>query len=86
MSPTHAIWGALAMGCAVIALFFVKYWRASKDRIFLFFTAAFTALSLNWVGLAVIEGPPEQQHRIYVMRLLAFVLILVGVIDKNRRQ
>jgi 4-hydroxybenzoate polyprenyltransferase len=86
MNATHAIWGALAMGCAVIALFFVRYWRASHDRIFLFFTAAFIALGINWAGLAAIEGPPEQQHRIYVIRLIAFVLILVGVIDKNRRQ
>jgi hypothetical protein len=81
----HALWGALATACWVAGLFFLKFWRVSKDRFFLFFLLAFWVLSLNWIVLIVEQPILESRQDAYVIRLLAFVLIIVGVVDKNRR-
>jgi uncharacterized membrane protein len=80
------LWGAIAMGCAVIALCFLRSWRTSGERLFLFFAVAFLALTLNWTGLAFIDPGVELRHILYLFRLAAFVLIIIGVADKNRRR
>jgi hypothetical protein len=36
-------------------------------------------------GLAFVEPGVELRHTLYLFRLTAFVLILIGIIDKNRR-
>jgi hypothetical protein len=77
--------GALAMSCWVAGLFFLRFWRLSRDRLFLFFFMAFWVFALNWLGLALVKGSVESRHYVYILRLLAFALILVGVVDKNRR-
>jgi hypothetical protein len=79
------LWGALATAAAAIGLFFARFWRDSRDRLFLFFFLAFMILSLNWIGLALVPRDSESRHQVYVLRLVAFVLIIVGIIDKNRR-
>lgn len=77
--------GAAAMGCVVAGMFFVRYWRETRDRFFLFFVAAFWAFALNWVGLAVVQPSVESTHWFYLLRLLAFLLIIAAIVDKNRR-
>jgi hypothetical protein len=77
--------GGAAMACVVAGLFFFRYWTTTRDRFFLFFLAAFFAFALNWVGLAVVQPSQESTHWFYLLRLLAFLLIIAAIIDKNRR-
>ncbi len=77
--------GALAMGCFVAGLFFLRFYRQSRDRIFLFFVTAFWLLAAHWVGLAVVNPAAETRHYLFVVRLLAFVALIFGILDKNRR-
>jgi type II secretory pathway component PulM len=79
------LWGLLAMASAVASLLFLRYGKMTRERLFLYFSAAFLAMALNWLGLAIIEPDNEHRHVAYLLRLLAFVLILVGIIDKNVR-
>jgi uncharacterized protein DUF5985 len=79
------LWGAIAMCCAAVALCFLRYWRTSGERLFIFFAIAFLALSLNWTGLAFIDPGVELRHTLFLFRLAAFILIIVGIVDKNRR-
>lgn len=79
------LWGALAMGSAVIALHFLRYWRDSRDPLFAYFSVAFLALGLNWLGLALVNPESETRHILYLLRLVAFMLIIVGIVSKNRR-
>ena len=80
-------WGILAMASTVAGVFFLRYWRESRDRLFVFFALAFALLAANWAGLAVIDQPTAeaQQTYAYVVRLVAFLVLIVGIIDKNRR-
>jgi len=79
------LWGLLAMASAVASLLFLRYGKVTRERLFLYFSAAFLAMTLNWLGLAIIEPDNEHRHVAYLLRLLAFVLILVGIVDKNVR-
>lgn len=81
----YAFSGALATACWVAGLFFFKFWRLSRDRFFLFFFLAFWVLSLNWVVIIVGQPILESRQDAYVIRLVAFALIIIAVVDKNRR-
>jgi hypothetical protein len=79
------LWGALAMGSGIVALHFLRYWRGSREPLFGWFAIAFAVMAANWVGLALIDPNSEIRHTLYLLRLAAYVLIIVGIIDKNRR-
>jgi len=74
--------GAITLSSLAIGLFFLRYWRASRDRLFIFFSAAFWLLALHWLVLSIAPAWASYAH---VPRFLAFVLIAVAVIDKNRK-
>jgi hypothetical protein len=77
--------GAVAMACIVAGIAFLAYWRDSSDRLFVFFAVAFWVLAFNWVLIAAIDPASEHRHWFYLLRLVAFALIAVGIVDKNRR-
>ena len=77
--------GGCAMACWVIGLFFLRYWRVSGDRLFLFFLASFWTFALSWIGLIAFNPADDTRHWFYVARLVAFLLMIAGIIDKNRR-
>jgi hypothetical protein len=79
------LWGALILGCLCVSVFFVRFWALSRDRFFIFLATAFGCLALNWAALAAIPIEDETRHYAYFARLLAFVLIIIGIADKNRR-
>jgi hypothetical protein len=76
--------GALVMASAVIGLFFLRFWRDTRDRLFLMFSLAFWVLAANWLGLGLLVREEEARTLLYVVRLVAYMLILVAIVDKNR--
>jgi hypothetical protein len=76
--------GAVAMASLVAALYFARFFRETRDRLFLFFGLAFLILSFQRVLVALLHRPAEEQPLLYGFRLLAFILILIAIIDKNR--
>ena len=75
--------GAIVMASATAALFFLKFWRQTRDRFFLFFSAAFGIDALTRLFLALVPHSDEQEPFFYVGRLITFGLIIVAIIDKN---
>ena len=82
---TPFLWGALTAASLTIALLFFRSWRLTRDRLFLFFTAAFVAFALNWLCVALAGDRSEGSYLAYLPRLLGFLLIIVGTVDRNRR-
>jgi uncharacterized membrane protein len=76
--------GGTVVAGLVIALFFLRYWRQSHDRLFLMFAGGFLTFALSRLILAFLEEDDEGRVFVYTLRLLAFALILVAIIDKNR--
>ena len=77
--------GAVAFGFLVCGLFFLRYWRRSRDELFLTFAFAFTLLGIGQATLTLANIPTEERSSIYLVRLAAFVLILFAIYRKNRR-
>lgn len=78
--------GATAMSSAVVATFFLRFWRDSKDRLFGIFALAFYVFALSRVLLVVIPDAVEQRTYIYTGRLAMYVLIIYAIVDKNVRR
>lgn len=82
-SPALVTAGAIAMGYAVGALFFLRFWATTRDRLFLAFAGAFLLMSLNQGLPALLQIPREEQSGFYLLRLGAFLLIIAAVVAKN---
>ncbi|MBA3533300.1 MAG: hypothetical protein H0T73_15375 [Ardenticatenales bacterium] len=78
------ITGVIMMGYWVAGLFFLRYWHETRDRLFAFFCAAFWLLAIQRLMLVLTAEIVEDVAYIYLIRLLAFVLILIAIVDKNR--
>jgi hypothetical protein len=78
------ILGAVAMASSVAALFFLRYWRKTRDLLFLLFALAFAVDALTRVALGLGGVASEQEPFFYLARLVTFALILAGIIHKNR--
>jgi hypothetical protein len=77
--------GALAMASLVAALFFARFYRDTRDPLFLYFAAAFGLEAVNRTLLAFSPAPNEADPRLYLVRAFAYSLILFGIYQKNRR-
>jgi hypothetical protein len=77
--------GALLAGYAMVALFFLKFWVASRDRLFALFALAFAVLAVQRLALALTHASMEDQTVFYLLRLVAFIIIVIAIVDKNRR-
>jgi hypothetical protein len=76
--------GGTIVAAAVVALFFFRYWRLTRDRLFAMFAAGFLTFAGSRVILAFLDEGDEGTVFVYAFRLLAFALILAAIIDKNR--
>jgi len=76
--------GAVAFGFLVCGLFFLRYWRRTRDELFLAFALAFGLLGMGQAILALANIPTEERGALYLIRLAAFALILIGIARKNR--
>lgn len=76
--------GAIAMASLVATLFFYRFWRLTRDRFFLFFSASFAIAAIERVLLGVSRESAEREPLFYVVRLVSYALIIVAIIEKNR--
>lgn len=78
--------GATMLGAFAIALFFLRYWRDTGDRLFGVFSLAFTLFGLSRIALHGLEQDSEARVWVYALRAAAFLAIFGAVVDKNLRQ
>lgn len=78
--------GVLAAGLLVAALFFLRFWRESADRLFGLFAGAFALMGANALALGLTSPDNEFRVVLYGVRLLAFLLIFYAIFDKNRER
>lgn len=78
--------GGLMMACLTIGFFFLKFWQKTRDSLFMMFSFSFFIMALERLILGYLGNPNvnEVSPLIYLIRLVAFVLILIAIIQKNR--
>ncbi|HVI80655.1 MAG TPA: DUF5985 family protein [Candidatus Acidoferrum sp.] len=78
--------GVIATASLTAGLFFVRFWKRTHDRLFLAFAAFFFVEAINRIVLLCFERPNEGSPWIYLIRLLALVILLSAILEKNYRQ
>lgn len=78
--------GALIFGYLIASLFFLRFWRRTRDGLFIWFAVAFCLMAINQLALAFLDVPDDEMHYIYLIRISAFVLILWAIVWKNLRK
>jgi uncharacterized membrane protein len=76
--------GMIMMGYLVAGFFFLRFWRDTRDRLFAMFGVAFFILALQRFGLQFVKIDSERVPLLYFVRLVAFLIIIVAIVDKNR--
>jgi hypothetical protein len=85
MSETNSVlMGAVAMASFVATMFFLRFWRQTRDSLFLLFAIAFGFDALTRFVLALIHPSAESEPLFYTGRFVTFALIVAGIVIKNR--
>lgn len=77
--------GAIAMGFVAAGLFFLRFWKRTRDPLFVAFAFACWLLAVSQAVLSFTDIPLEERSPLYLLRLAAFSLILISIWLKNRR-
>jgi uncharacterized membrane protein HdeD (DUF308 family) len=75
--------GVIATSSVTAGLFFLKFWRDTRDSFFLAFAASFMIEGINRIAVLLLPRPNEGSPWIYLIRLFAFLLILFAILRKN---
>jgi hypothetical protein len=78
--------GVSACGSLIAGVLFLKFWRESRERLFVWFALAFWMFAVNWGAISLLQPADEARYLYFVPRLMGFLLILAAIIDKNRRR
>ena len=77
--------GYIAAVSAVVALFFLRFWKETRDFLFMAF-AIFFAVQGGASAFAIsIASPNLTIDWLYVLRLLAVLLVVAAILRKNTR-
>lgn len=83
-TATSILIGAAAMGSFVVALFFLRFWRQTRDGLFLWFAIAFATDSATRLVEGLFPTSDESEPLRYIPRLITFALIIAAIVQKNR--
>jgi hypothetical protein len=80
---TIFISGMTTMGYVIAGLFFFRFWWRTRDNLFAYFGVSFIILAVSQALSALAGIPSDDQSWIYLLRLAAFMLLIVGIVAKN---
>lgn len=85
---THPILDFFLLGfivaCSLVAgLFFFKFWRATRDPIFLAFLVFFVAQGCTNAAILSLEHPNKGNAIVFTFRLLSVLVVLGAILWKN---
>ncbi|MGA7853399.1 MAG: DUF5985 family protein [Candidatus Acidiferrales bacterium] len=75
--------GVVVMASLTAGVFFLKFWKSTRDSFFLAFAAYFLIEGLDRIALLFFAKPNEASPWIYLVRLFALLLILAAILRKN---
>lgn len=75
--------GAIAMASFTVSVFFLRFWKTTHDRFFLFFAISFSLEGICRLMLGLSNFSSEHAPLIYLIRLAGLLLIIFAIIDKN---
>ncbi len=77
--------GFIVATSLVAMLFFLRFWKSTRDSLFLSFAAFFAVQSITSTVVLGYAHPNEGSPGLFVLRLLSILGILIAILWKNRR-
>lgn len=81
--PSIFLLGVIAAASFTAMLFFLRFWRDTRDLLFAAFGFYFLVEGINRVVLSAMKHPNEGSPWIYIARLIALLVLLGAIIHKN---
>lgn len=78
--------GMITMGYFVASAFFIRFWVRTSDKLFIAFSVAFLLLAISTALTSLLSLPYEERSWLYLIRLAAFVLLIVAILGKSFRK
>ena len=75
--------GIITMGFLTASGFFLRFWRRTRDPLFLAFGAAFILLALNQAIASLTTLGRDEVGWVWLLRLAAFCIIIGAIAWKN---
>lgn len=75
--------GAIVFGFCLTGLYFLKFWRRTRDPFFGIFALAFFIMGVGRVVEAIVRNAHASTPAVYVFRLVAFGIIIYAIVQKN---
>ena len=75
--------GSVAIS-AVLVVVFLRYRKIQRGRLFGFFAGAFACFTAGLV-MRLVADIDEHRPFVFVPRIIGFLLIILAILDKNRR-
>lgn len=82
-SAIEFVSGAIALAYGLAGVYFLRFWRKTRDRLFMSFAMAFWLLGLNQTIVSLLGVTDERTGYAYVLRVVGFLLILYAIVRKN---
>lgn len=80
---SYFLGGGIVLGYCMIGLFFLRFWRRTRDAFFGYFAFAFFTLGVGRVIEAIVRTHQASTPAVYLFRLLAFMIIIFAIMHKN---
>ncbi len=77
--------GYIAAASAAVSLFFLRFWKETRDFLFMAFAIFFAVQGVASAFAVSVENPNMVIDWLYVLRLLAVLLVVTAILRKNRR-
>lgn len=75
--------GAIAMSELTAALFFLRFWSRTRDRLFALFSIAFLIDAIDRIILATYWQSDTDNAIYFLLRVVSYGTIVIAVVDKN---
>lgn len=76
--------GVIATCSIAAGVFFLRFWRETRDSLFLNFALAFFIAGADRVAMMFFRHPSEASPWVYMVRGFGFLLIVAAIVHKNR--
>ncbi|MFZ0631496.1 MAG: DUF5985 family protein [Acidobacteriaceae bacterium] len=77
--------GVIATTSILAGVFFLRFWKDTRDSLFLAFALAFLIEGVNRSFRIFFAHPGEASPWVFLVRAFAFLIILAGIVNKNRQ-
>lgn len=82
-SVIHFLAGGLTACYILATVFFFRFWKTTRDRLFFSFALAFGLLAIEQIVRLVLGVAFERGNYVYILRIIGFLIILYAIIEKN---